>query len=116
MSECLAKSLVPQESSDAHANKRNIPSMTSVPMENANVAPIDEIDWLEINDNQISDNQLLDVLNQIENANANQPVSEPKTTNNINVNSVSNIQTIPNFPGMYFPGSTVTINFNNYSK
>ena len=57
----------------------NPPQATvSTPNENTNVA---DIDWLEIDPHEISDNQLVDVLTQIEVSNVNLAVPSTSTSN-----------------------------------
>ena len=79
MSACLAKSLVPDQTSDSPIVNPNPPQATvSTPNENTNVA---DIDWLEIDPHEISDNQLVDVLTQIEVSNVNLAVPSTSTSN-----------------------------------
>ena len=88
-----------------------------------------DVDWLEMDTEKISDTHLVDILTQLEKENSstvanvqeNHQVQLPgpsSQTNTINANSVSNIQKTLLVLGMYFPNSKVTINYNitNVSK
>ena len=100
MSACLAKSLAPDETAETPVVLVNEGPSTSKPNENAivpknlsNIPDISDTDWLEIDPDEKSDNQLIDVLTQIKKSNANlSPTTAECTTSNTSVNSVSNIR------------------------
>ena len=87
-----------------------------------------QTDWLDfdLENDPIPDVNLVENLAQIEKENSTLPSTKQNqtkdlevknTTNNINVSNIANNISRNNpFPGMYFPNSTVTINFNNYTK
>ena len=63
-------------------------------------------------DGDFTDNQIVDILTQIENTNTNiVPVSQNNEVKTINVSNVANVNKHPMVPSMYFPNSTVTINY-----
>ena len=118
MSAALAKSLQSDDNDDVQ-----IETVVTVsnPTENNNSTK--NLDWLEIDLQDISDDKLVDVLTQIENQNqqlvqaTNTNTQITGTKNTINVNSVSNVNKPLFSPGVYFPHSSVTINYNitNYN-
>ena len=134
MSACLANQMgiehAPKNDKNKQLNeeppaKKTPASTVSVPL------PSENIDWLEIyaETADFPDDKLLNILENREKENAqlipknNANVAEnstlpSSTQNNISVSNVSNIQWASSFPGMYFPHSNVTINYNinNYSK
>ena len=77
-----------------------------VPVEKPSVPINLDQDWLDT----ISDNNLVEALTQIESISQN--LNQQPSKQNINVSNIANIQKNPMLPGMYFPNSTVTINYN----
>ena len=68
-------------------------------------------------DEDLPDDAILDVLTQIENENSSLVTYDNKenASKTINVNTLSNVSNVgrhPMMPTMYFPNSTVTINYN----
>ena len=125
MSECLASNLLPK--------KKPAPAPTatvSVPSENQRDKFLTiNSDWFELDptDDNLDDTHLLDIINNIEKetsqlvpTNQQNNLQKDQTTtmtpmtsqNTTNFSAVSNIQKAPILPGMYFPNSTVTKNYN----
>ena len=128
MNEALAKNLIEGEQDNDEdpaillEPKGNQPSATvSVPSPPSNdqndVPNLDLIpDWLELDDSN-----LVDIMTEIEkyisqivsqNSKPTQVMEIAGPSNTINFSSVNNVQKSPFIPGMYFPHSNVTINYN----
>ena len=126
MSACLASNLEqpplkkqPTSTISVAPNQGQDAIVNNPTNDNNTVNNLADIDFLEMDlqNNYISDTALVDVLNTLENQNQIEPQMTQNqitaTTTNYNVANVANIQNkLPNLPSMFFPNSTITINYN----